>query len=127
MGYKVFQPVDDTPALSLSGDILNTAEPEDAALLFFSGQNFQARGRQTADGFVVLKGSVIRAEPAPSCPPRRQSYIDKFADSLEDFWLVKDVLFKSPSTAAVFVSGRNSNGLEKWKSAAGVSLKNLEL
>lgn len=127
LGYKVFQPLDETPTPPLRDGTSNTVEKENTSSLFFKGQNFHARGRQTADGFVILKGSTIRAESAPSCPPSRESYVEKFADSLEDFRLTKDILFRSPSKAAVFVSGRSSNGLKEWKSLEGVPLKDLEL
>ena len=37
----------------------------------------------------------------------------------------EDVLFKSPSTAANFVTGRSTNGLITWKDENGRSLKEI--
>lgn len=40
--------------------------------------------------------------------------------------LLDDNLFTSPSAAAAFVGGSSLSGNELWKTADGVSLKNLE-
>ena len=40
--------------------------------------------------------------------------------------LLEDLLFGSPSGAAAFVCGMNTNGRTEWKTADGVSLKELE-
>ena len=39
--------------------------------------------------------------------------------------LQEDLLFSSPSYAAAFVIGGNTNGLQDWKTKDGVPLKNL--
>jgi len=40
--------------------------------------------------------------------------------------LQEDMLFNSPSYAVAFVIGGHANGLTEWKTADGVSLKELE-
>ena len=40
--------------------------------------------------------------------------------------LLENVLFTSPSSAAVFVIGKSANGLSIWKSKYGKTLKSLE-
>ena len=40
--------------------------------------------------------------------------------------LLEDELFSSPSYAAMFVIGKSENGLTRWKTADGKSLKSLE-
>jgi len=40
--------------------------------------------------------------------------------------LIEDILFTSPSAAAAFVGGSSSSGNELWKTAEGITLKNLE-
>lgn len=39
--------------------------------------------------------------------------------------LIEDVTFKSASTAASFITGTSTNGLESWKNKAGASIKEL--
>ena len=39
--------------------------------------------------------------------------------------LMEDVIFKSPSTAGNFVTGRSTNGWDAWKNADGLSLKEI--
>ena len=38
----------------------------------------------------------------------------------------EDYVFRSPSTAAVMVMGRNANGLTEWKNEEGKTLKDFE-
>ncbi|WP_443795451.1 DUF4357 domain-containing protein [Dialister hominis] len=40
--------------------------------------------------------------------------------------LTEDILLTSPSAAAAFVGGSSLSGNELWKTADGVSLKNIE-
>ena len=40
--------------------------------------------------------------------------------------LLEDVLFSSPSYAAMFVVGKSANGLTSWKTKDGRTLKSLE-
>ena len=46
--------------------------------------------------------------------------------SVIDGILQEDVLFSSPSYAAMFVIGKSANGLTSWKDENGRSLKNIE-
>ena len=39
--------------------------------------------------------------------------------------VINNITFKSPSTAATFVIGSNSNGLIRWKDKSGRTLKEL--
>jgi hypothetical protein len=39
------------------------------ALLFLTYKEIEANGYETADGFVVVKGSQVSAETTPSAPP----------------------------------------------------------
>lgn len=55
------------------------------------------RARLVAAGKLVLEGDMYR--------------------------LVEDTLFKSPSTAAMVLLGRNANGRVEWKDAGGTTLK----
>ena len=57
-----------------------------------------------------------------SVPKRREQEKDAIN---EDFVLVKDLVFKSPSAASAFVLGRSSNGKEDWKTEDGKKLGEL--
>lgn len=89
-----------------------------------TGINIEAQGQKTRDGFVVLKGSYIAKDDMKAIPEkiqqsRQTAKIDK------DRILQEDLLFNSPSYAAAFVIGGNTNGLLDWKTKDGIPLKNL--
>lgn len=46
-------------------------------------------------------------------------------ESAEDSVLARDVFFKSPSTAANFVTGCSTNGLTAWKTVEGEPIRDL--
>ncbi len=121
LGYKVLEPIDATPTPEPA--------PSEEPLLFMTYGGCDARGRQTSDGFAVLKGSRVRPEsdfvrtmPAPARKKRAQYA----ADIASDNTLGKDILFSSPSAAASFVGGAALNGLISWRDAQGVTLKDKE-
>lgn len=85
----------------------------------------EADGSQTAEGFVVLHGSHISLVDDDTIPAvikeqRKKAPID------EQGILKEDMLFTSPSYAAMFVIGKRANGLTSWKTADGRTLKSLE-
>ena len=77
--------------------------------------------------FVIKKGSKISNYIACSdtfkaskkIVERRENTIDKNNITLEN------VTFKSPSTAANYVTGRSTNGLIAWKNENGKKLKDI--
>lgn len=122
LNYKVFVPIIET---KLKNDNL------DEQNIFYlqrknreTGITIQAKAQKTRDGFVVLKGSYIVKEDMKAIPEkiqqsRQTAKIDK------DRILQEDLLFNSPSYAAAFVIGGNTNGLMDWKTKDGIPLKNL--
>ena len=46
--------------------------------------------------------------------------------NIESGILKEDILFSSPSYAAMFVIGKSANGLTSWKTSDGRSLKDIE-
>lgn len=91
-----------------------------------------ATGQYTAEGMVVLQGSLARAEVAPSFEgmsafKRRAQLLADGSLKPEGNTLVfsKDVEFGSPSGAADVVLGRASNGWLEWRDANGVTLDTL--
>jgi hypothetical protein len=100
--------------------------------LLLRAKGIEARGVESADGFVVRSGSGAVKTEVPSIQPfmsnLRRVLIDKgvFVDNGEDYRLAQDYSFDSPSTAAGVLLGRSANGRVEWKDAHGRSLKELQ-
>ena len=97
-----------------------------------SARNAEAIGEPTSDGFVVFKGSKASATIVNSISKSfitlRQRIIDDgiLLDKIDYLEFSEDYIFRSPSTAAVMVMGRNANGLSEWKNANGKTLREFE-
>ena len=94
-------------------------------------KSLEARGKRTANGFIVYAGSQAVLEHRPSAKRmrvKRQRLIEKgLLEARHDHLLfVKDIEFGSPSTAGSVVRGGNTNGLNSWKDSTGVTLKEIE-
>ena len=119
LNYKVFIPL-----------IEKGSNKKSNATLYLSRLNRQtgvtvnATGQKTRDGFVVFKGSYIAKEDMKHIPKKMQT-LRVTAKIDENRILQEDLLFSSPSYAAAFVIGGNTNGLQDWKTKDGVPLKNL--
>lgn len=75
---------------------------------------------------VVLAGSVLSEDIAHSEKFRGAKTIEKNRKgNMDGRILIKDVSFKSSSTAGNFVTGRSTNGLLAWKDKDGISIKEL--
>lgn len=113
LGYKIFEPL---RKKSVHKQDVYSIE---------AARGANARGIQTNEGFVVLKGSRIADPEVPSTPQtvknKRTSLIQE--KQLEDYVATKDILFSSPSLAASVVLGRSANGLVEWKLKNGATLK----
>ncbi|MFO0624067.1 MAG: GIY-YIG nuclease family protein [Polyangiales bacterium] len=105
------------------------------ALLSYELRGHLARGRRTANGFVVLKGSQAVEEERPSAAERhrwvlalREELLGSGALKRAKGGLVftRDVEFASPSAAGGVVAGGGVNGLVSWRDAEGRTLKELE-
>lgn len=101
-------------------------------LLHLNERGADAKGREAADGFIVLEGSKARIKETPSIPSSlknlRSQLLERGVLVLEGkaLKLTQDYRFSSPSTASgVFVGGA-SNGLRAWKDASGRTLKSLQ-
>ena len=107
--------------------------PEENELFFCNGSEAEGKGVYTQEGFVVLKGSSGRVENVPSM---KKWSLDKSRQKLLDLGVVleeagrlvfqKDHLFRSPSSAAIAVMGRNANGWTEWKNKAGQTLDEIK-
>ena len=95
-------------------------------ILVNRANTYSAKG--TYDPFtkklVVRAGSRVSKDIAYSPTFRGSKTIEKLrAQYVVDSLTTEDVLFKSPSTAANFVTGRSSNGMILWKTEEGLPLK----
>lgn len=75
---------------------------------------------------IVLKGSIVSSVIAHSERFRGAASIEKARDGVViDGKLIKDIKFKSASTAANFVTGTSTNGLVAWKNKDGKAIKDI--
>ncbi len=91
-----------------------------------------AKGIYTEEGFIVLKGSLIRKEWAAHVdrerPVREKMIADKILEVADDnsYRFTRDYLFRTPSPAAVMVLARSANGWTEWKDSQGKTLRENE-
>lgn len=76
----------------------------------------------------IFKGSIVSRDIAHSETFRGAKSIEKNREgNVEGSVLKKDIVFKSASTAANFVTGRSTNGMIAWKNSEGKTLKKILL
>ena len=126
LGYKVLEPLN-KPITGIK-EQGKDSDREDLSLhlerTIKGVGKVEADGIRTAEGFVVLQGSHISMEDDNTIPAvlKEQRRKAKMIGGV----LQEDVLFSSPSYAAMFVIGKSANGLVSWKDAEGRSLKEIE-
>lgn len=130
LGHKVFVPF----TKKISSDIAAPAptDNENGEIELFLTRTIKqynitihAHAKQTAEGFVVLSGSTVSPKDDNTIQPgvkqkRKNAKVD------EDHILQEDILFSSPSSAAMFVIGKSANGWTSWKTKDGKTLHDLE-
>jgi hypothetical protein len=100
--------------------------------LVLRAKGIEARGLDSAEGFVVRAGSTAVKAEVPSIlqflVTLRRTLVGKgvLADVGEAYRLAQDYTFNSPSTAAGVLLGRNANGRIEWKDANGRPLKEIQ-
>ena len=114
--------------------VKNEARARRSDLLFCEIKGLKATGRQTDNGFVVLKGSEAVLEERPST--QKYLYAANLRAALRSDGVVEekndrlvflaDHEFSSPSAAAAVIHGGQANGLTAWKDSKGMSLKQKE-
>lgn len=123
LGHKVFEPL---VAEKAAADA-DVTVPNDEPILYFNRTNLKATGRRASDGFVVFKGSAVSPALQKSCPENVIKLRNRYKEKIDaNHILTEDILLTSPSAAAAFVGGSSLSGNELWKTADGVSLKNIE-
>ncbi|MFU8857468.1 MAG: GIY-YIG nuclease family protein [Deferrisomatales bacterium] len=109
--------------------------PGDAVALYCRGRGVEAKGYDTAKGFVVRSGSSAAADEVPSLKKHFPNVCELRAELLgsgvlvpkgEVYELTQDYTFSSPSLASAVVLARASNGRVDWKDAGGKTLKEIQ-
>lgn len=87
------------------------------------------KGYYSDEGFVVMKGSLVRTEVAPSQPASYKRLLEQLrqdgvlaAGTTGQLEFIRDYVFTSPSTAGSVIQGRPVNGWTEWKNTAGQTL-----
>jgi hypothetical protein len=120
------------PILGLNVFEKAKAPGEKSRDLILRGKGIEARGQDTAEGFVVRAGSLAVKEEVPSLHENlkelRRVLLDQgvFVDEDTHYRLTQDYTFNSPSTAAGVLLGRSANGRIEWKDAQGRTLKEIQ-
>lgn len=120
------------PLLGLNVFWPAAATERSGADLVLRAKGVEARGLETAQGFVVRAGSqAVTAEVASI-----HGYLSEIRGSLvengvlraegERYVFTQDYLFPSPSTAAGVVLGRSANGRLEWQTKDGRTLKAIQ-
>lgn len=120
LGYKVLEPL-------VQKDIVNTTVDDE--ILHISSGSVNAKGKVTAEGFVVFAGANIDKRDSSDSLSQgmkmlRQKLLE--SDKVDNYITKDDILFSSSSAAAKFVLGYNVSGPQKWKTKDGRSLKEIE-
>ncbi|MCH5312455.1 MAG: DUF4357 domain-containing protein [Prevotella sp.] len=106
-------------------NIFDVVKPVEKHLFFTKGRGCNAKGFYDANGFTVLKGSIIAKSSVPSLvwKEKREKLVKEYTivndNQLE---LESDKTFTSPSTAADFCIGSSNNGWLVWKDKDGQTL-----
>lgn len=126
LGYRVFVPM----TKKVSQDLTDNH----STYLYLkrktkkSNKVIEATCERTTEGFVVLEGSQVEIKDSPYLPASlkemRQSLIASRV--IQDGVLKEKQLFSSPSYAAAFLLGMQTNGRTDWKDQDGRTLKELE-
>lgn len=113
LGYRILTPTQGAEATTL---ILRCKE---------------AKGFVSNGGFVVIAGSKVADHTVPSFEKQAHSFFKLRNRLIEDgiiddqYQLVNDYEFNSPSAAAAVILGRSANGLTEWRTEDGKKLKEL--
>jgi len=115
LGFPVFEPA-------------AASRPNDADLFFCRRGGADAKGVYNEEGFVVLKGSIARAEVTQSAREsvgvKRPELIGSgvLKESPKGLVFTSDTVFATPSAAASIVTGGSANGWVEWRNSKGQTL-----
>lgn len=90
-----------------------------------SGVSAEGEYDKKTGSLIVKKGAKVSKDVRDYSNKPATVTLEQRKDLIVNDELIKDVVFKSPSGAAVFVSGRSTNGLEAWKNEDGQTLNEI--
>lgn len=126
LGHKVMEPIID---YERQMDSQNTDNEAPETLCIKTAKGADGKGKRTAEGFIVLKGSRVAHPVAPSYPNALNKLRNKLLETNvinEEYYFTEDKIFGSPSAAAMIVMGRSANGLTEWKTVNGKTLADID-
>lgn len=126
LGYRVFVPMTKKVSQNLTDN--------HSTYLYLkrktkkSNKVIEATCERTTEGFVVLEGSQVEIKDSPYLPASLKEMRQNLIASrvIQDGVLREKQLFSSPSYAAAFLLGMQTNGRTDWKDQDGRTLKELE-
>lgn len=126
LGYRVFVP--------MTKEVSQDLTDNHSTYLYLkrktkkSNKVIEATCERTTEGFVVLEGSQVEIMDSPNLPASLKEMRQNLIDSqvIQDGVLKEKQLFSSPSYAAAFLLGMQTNGRTDWKNQDGRTLKELE-
>ncbi|MDR3153114.1 MAG: GIY-YIG nuclease family protein [Deltaproteobacteria bacterium] len=121
-GKAAWEPVSRGAAPSGGGQGVSAA-----SVLQIKRGAIEAYGRFASGGFLLLKGSRIRAgELAKCCLPHTRKQRKAYASKVDGEGLVtEDILLPNEGAAACFVLGSKASGIAAWKTPEGRSLRSI--
>ena len=126
LGYRVFVP--------MTKEVSQDLTDNHSTYLYLkrktkkSNKVIEATCERTTEGFVVLEGSQVEIMDSPNLPVSLKEMRQNLIASrvIQDGVLKEKQLFSSPSYAAAFLLGMQTNGRTDWKDQDGRTLKELE-
>ena len=126
LGYRVFVP--------MTKEVSQDLTDNHSTYLYLkrktkkSNKVIEATCERTTEGFVVLEGSQVEIMDSPNLPASLKEMRQNLIASrvIQDGVLKEKQLFSSPSYAAAFLLGMQTNGRTDWKNQDGRTLKELE-
>lgn len=126
LGIDAFEAASDQARHSAAKD-----EPQPTEL-YLRERGADARGREVADGFVVLKDSRARASEVASINDQTRDLRHRLQErgvlvpESDQLVFSQDYRFSSPSSAAGVLIGGSINGRKAWRDEQGRTLKALQ-
>ena len=128
LGHKLLEPINS----SSSDEIIPDSDSLIGHRLYFKVNGHSAEGKQSDEGFLLIKGSEISLQTTASIPGKiklmRQKLIEDktLIEQSDKLVLMKDIVLSSSSYAGALVAGTSRSGPQSWKNSKGITLKNLE-
>ena len=119
LGKKLFTPVN-----HVTSDISTNSDNLLYLRQCVNNEDVWGTAKETNEGFLLLKGSKVSQKSASHLSESLRNRRDR-APKDQNNCLLEDVLLNSPSTAANFLIGQQTNGLIAWKNESGETLKSI--